>query len=160
MVDGILGNLSKPPSATVFRRACITTVTPTTQRTLANHVLHVLPSRCSAHVGVIRHLPPTASTSPTWTSPKFLLWPSQFRLPTAHHFGCQPSTISWLVVGYGVKRATFPDVPLTSGGCPLGSRGPVLSVPGLHGPSSRGIMDLGCLPGWESVSFFRTVLPQ
>ena len=36
--------------------------------------------------------------------------------------------------------------------------GPVLSVPGLPGPFSRGIMDLGRLPGWESVSFFRTVL--
>ena len=50
-----------------------------------------------------------------------------------------------------VFYTTWRDVPSTSGGGPLGSMGPVLFVPGLHGPSSRGIMDLGRLPGWESV---------
>ena len=34
--DPLDGNLSGPPSATVFRSACVTTVTPTTRRTLAN----------------------------------------------------------------------------------------------------------------------------
>ena len=42
----------------------------------------------------------------------------------------------------------------------LGSMGPVLSVPGLPGPSRRGIMDLGRLPRWESVSFRRPALSQ
>ena len=32
----------------------------------------------------------------------------QIRSPTAHYFGCQPSTISWLVVGYGVTRKPSP----------------------------------------------------
>ena len=68
--DPLDGNLSGPPSATVFRSECITTVTPTARGTLANHVLHVLPSRCSAHLGVLRHLPPTAAASPTRNLPK------------------------------------------------------------------------------------------
>ena len=150
--DPLDGTLSGPPSATAFRSACVT-----------HRSTHIGPSTSRTSPQVFRT--PWRPSAPTSTRishsepPQNLLWPSRPHLPSAHYFGSQPSTISWLVVGYGVKRATL-DVPSTSGSCPLGSMGPVLSVPGLPGPSSRGIMDLGRLPGWESVSFFRTVLPQ
>ena len=69
---------------------------------------------------------------PLGTSPKFPLWSSRPHLPSVHYFGRQPSTISWLVVGYGVMRATFLDVPSISGGCLLGSMGPVVEFWAYH----------------------------
>ena len=73
------GNLSGPPSASAFRSACVTIVTPTARRTLDNHVqsetafvtsvtLTVLPRGCPEHLGVLRPLPP--GKSPTRNLPK------------------------------------------------------------------------------------------
>ena len=72
----LYGNLSGPPSASAFRSAFLTIVTPTARRTLDNHVqsatafrrayvtamtLIVLPRGCSANLGVLRPLPPDES---------------------------------------------------------------------------------------------------
>ena len=91
--DSLDGNLRGPPSATAFRSACVTTVTPTAPHTLAHHVLYVLPRRCSAH---LRHLPPAAS--PTQNLPRIpfaaisasLTFCPLFRLPAFYNLlaGC------------------------------------------------------------------------
>ena len=149
--DPLDGNLSGPPRATTSRSACVTTVTPTARRTLANHVLHVLPSRCSAHLGVLRHLPSATAASPTRNLLKIIA----YLLPIILGASLLQS-LGWLLDMVSRGQPSLMFLQHQEVACWVAWDQSYLSQAflGLPGPSSRGIMDLGRLPGWESVSFF------